>query len=94
MIKSKADLHEYIEADRKANHMDSHYYLKLIYGNENARAFRYLKMLRYYEYALNRHSIWRFFYRFVLRRLGLKYGLSIYPNMVGMGLYISHLNGG
>ena len=94
MIKSKADLLEYIEADRKANHMEEHYLLKLIYGNENARAFRYLKVLRKYEYALNSRSIWRFWYKFVLRRLGLKYGISIFPNMVGKGLYISHLVGG
>ena len=93
MIKTKADLLDYTEADRKANHMCEHYWLKLIYGNENARAFRYLKVLRKYEYAKNNHSFWRFWYRLVLRRLGLKYGISIFPNMVGKGLYISHLGG-
>lgn len=94
MIETKEDLIAYINADKKANYMERHYLLKLIYGNDGARAFRYLKALRKYEYAINTHSILRHWYRFVERRLSLKYGVFIVPNAVGKGLYISHLQGG
>ena len=36
----------------------------------------------------------RHWYRFIERRLSLKYGVFIVPNTVGKGLYISHLQGG
>ena len=94
MIQSIKELKDYISADCKENGMERHYWLKLFYGNEDARAFRYLKTLRKYEYAINTHRLWRYWYRFKLRRLGLKYNVVVGPNMVGKGLRMSHLMGG
>jgi serine O-acetyltransferase len=54
-------------------------------------SFRYLKSLRKYEYYLNTHSFWRFWYRFKNRRIGAKYHIAITPNTVGYGLRLPHL---
>lgn len=94
MIKSKLDLKEYIAADRKVNGMESHYLLKLLYGNDNARAFRYLKSLRRLEYALNSKSIFYHYWRWYNRHLSLKYGITLFPNTIGKGLRLPHLVGG
>ena len=94
MVYTRNELKEYIEADRVANHVGRYYLLKLLYGNERARVFRYLKLLRKYEFSINSHSCLRFWYRYRERRIGLKYGIFIVPNVVGKGLYISHLQGG
>lgn len=94
MITSKSLLKEYISADRKVNRMEKYYLLKLMYGNGWARAFRYLKSLRKLEYAQNTGSIFYHWYRFINKRIGLKYGIYIVPNTVGKGLRIPHLEGG
>ncbi len=94
MIDSLSKLNEYITADRIANRMCRFYWLKLFYGNDNARAFRYLKCLRKLEYSINTNSILKHWYRFRERRLGLKYNIFIVPNTVGKGLYLPHLQGG
>ena len=57
-------------------------------------SFRYLKSLRKYEYYLNTHSFWRFWYRFKNRRIGAKYNIAITPNTVGYGLKLPHLEQG
>lgn len=94
MINTKNELKSYISQDKKANHMEHHYLLKLLYGNDSARAFRYLKSLRRLEYYSNINNILRHWYRFINRRLGLKYNIFIVPNTVGPGLYLPHLQGG
>lgn len=93
MIQSKADLKEYIRADKKANYMERYYLLHLLYGDDGARVFRYLKSLRRLEYDINTGSIFYHLHRFINRRLGLKYGIFIVPNTVGKGLYIPHTQG-
>ena len=93
MIQNRQELKEYIRADKEANGI-SHYLLKLIYGNDNARVFRYLKCLRHFEYALNNNYLIKMWYRLRVRRLGLRYNILIFPNTVGKGLYIPHLQGG
>lgn len=96
MIHTKTELKNYIKADAKANGFNSYYdYLfKLIYGNERAYSVNYLRSLRRYEFYLNTNSIFKYLWRYINRRRGLKYGLSIGANMVGPGLSISHLQGG
>lgn len=94
MICSKQDLKDYIAADRKANGMERYYWLKLLYGNDNARAFRYLKSLRKLEYAKNTNSIFYHFWRWYNRQLSLKYGVGLFPNTIGKGLRLPHLVGG
>lgn len=96
MIKSSEDLRFYIREDAKANgiRLGFSYYVKLLYGNINARAFRYLKSLRNYEYSINTHGLMLFWHRFYNRRLGVKYNIAITPNTVGFGLKLPHLEQG
>lgn len=105
MISNRSDLHLYLLEDAKVNrHPDINtilgrlkYYAKLLAGNEDAHALRYLRILRYYEYWYNCHPKWRgviTFYKVLLSRYGIKYGLNIGLNMVGYGLRIPHLVGG
>lgn len=104
MIQSKADLHLYLKHDRLRNVGDIpkwKYYLKCIYGTDGTKAYRLLKALRLYEYALNclkNKSIlgkmisvyrkWRY------HLLCEKYDVVIKPNAVGYGLYLPHIIGG
>ena len=96
MIKTKKDLSNYLSADAQRNGIKSKfdYWAKLLYGNESAHAFRYLKAFRMYEYYSNINSPLRFFLRYYHRRLGLKYRLAIPINTVGPGIYIPHFQGG
>lgn len=101
MIKSKEDLRLYLKEDAKRNGIDSwsKYYLRMLYGSENACAFRYIKCIRYLEYHLNNisnpiHRIQYYFYRIKLSRIGLRYNIQIAPNTCGYGLRLMHLSGG
>lgn len=96
MIKNIIDLNFYIREDAKANgiQMGLTYFIKLLYGNVPARAFRYLKSLRKYEYSLNTHSVLLIWRRFYNRRLGAKYNIAITPNTAGYGLKLPHLEQG
>lgn len=79
MIKNRSDFLLYFKEDAKANKIQSKadYYIKLLYGNVNACVFRYLKVLRKYEYYNNVNSIFKYYYRYRHRRLGLKYNLAM-----------------
>ena len=97
MIRTRDELRYYIREDAKANMIDNGsmiYLLKLFYGNVNACVFHYLKSLRKYEYYTNINSPLRHYWRFLNRRLGLKYNLAIPINVVGPGLYLPHIEGG
>lgn len=96
MIKTKSELRECLREDAKRQSIRSwkDYVLKLFYGNENAHAFRYIRVMRKYEYYSNTRSLLRFWYRFRHRRLGLRYRIMIPINTVGKGLYIPHFEGG
>lgn len=103
MIKTRQDLRFYLEEDRKRSDVSANkvvYYLRLLSGNENAVAYRYLKNLRYLEYHLNNsdgslyHKILYYYHKLVRSRLGLKYSISINPNTCGYGVHIIHLSGG
>ena len=96
MIEDKKYLQLFIREDVKANgiKLGFSYYVKLFYGNINARAFRYLKSLRKYEYSINTHGLLLFWRRFYNRRLGAKYNIAITPNIAGYGLKLPHLEQG
>lgn len=69
------------------------------YGNDTYRAFRYLRSLRNYEYALNctnglRGKMQRILAKVRWHRLGAKYNVNVPPNVVGYGFRIPHLVGG
>lgn len=105
MIKTRKDLTFYIKEDAARNGLGGgkllkiRYWAHLLLNNENARAFRYIKTMRYYEYYLNVNSsivrkLLRIWYKIKLSYLGGKYGIFITPNAAGYGLRIAHLSGG
>ena len=86
MIKTKKDLKEYMEADRKQLGVNRKYPRPF-----TDEIWRYEIYLRKYEYYLNTQkkilSIW---YKIVLHKLGVKLGIGIAPNVCGKGLSIAH----
>ena len=103
MIKTKADLAFYLKEDAKANiQNESCCWIKmkfcLWYGYEHYMAYNYLCALRKFEYRLNNKK-GEFDLLYVLakikyRRLGVKYGFRINPNVVGYGFKIRHISCG
>lgn len=83
-------------------------YIKNRLGNTDGyRVYRYLKVLRHYEYWLNTtknssnlfsktlHSVMTNYYKLKLSRSSAKYNINICrPNSVGYGFRATHLNGG
>jgi hypothetical protein len=105
MITSKVLLRQYLQEDCRANlGRDSistlQLWAKLLYGSESAYAFRFLKVLRYYEYSINCMGdgifchIVKFFLQWRWRRLMFKYNLNIQPNRIGPGFRMPHILGG
>lgn len=101
MIKTKEDLRFYIQEDAKRNGIISRkQYLKhLLFGAEQAFAFRYLKCMRNSEYYQNTnktllHTVLFYFYSIKKSMLGAKYHIQIPNNKTGYGLRIMHLSGG
>lgn len=106
MIQSKKDLKFYLQEDRIANLGQAKIgFLKSlalrIYGSDGMMAYSYLQSLRQYEYGLNclkgrgiLNNIRCFYYRYRHHRRGIRYNISIGPNMVGWGLRIPHIIGG
>lgn len=107
MIQSRKDYKFYLQEDaRRAGYSTIstikgrlEYWIRLLYGSEQAHTLRYLRVLRNYEYVSNCFTgyLWggvRAFYRFRWNRLGLKYGIHIDKNVVGYGFWMPHLTGG
>lgn len=97
MIKNRKDLKFYMQEDARRAGITNRfiYWAKLFYGNEQAHALRYLKLLRYYEYHYNcRHRILTLWFRFRHSRMGLRYGIHIGINTLGYGFWIPHFVGG
>ena len=90
----------FVEEDRKRNSAPRNkfwYYFQVIAGSDHVCAFRYLKCLRHCEYHLNNlegSRLLYLWYKFRLTRLGMKYSISIRPNVCGCGLHIMYLSGG
>ena len=103
MIQNKADLELYIREDFKRN-LKCKKGLSLLasalYGEDRYKAYRYLKALRKYEYAINvqRKSplgiIPYFFRKLRWHHLSVKYNVEITPNKVGYGFKMAHMIGG
>lgn len=103
MIQSKKDLKFYLHEDRARSCMGGGkfgYILRLCLNNEQARAYRYIRCLRHFEFYSNSShqnilvKLLKTFYRAKLMYLGGKYNIYITPNACGFGLRILHLSGG
>ena len=99
MIKTKKELRFYIQEDRKRNGQDRgriRYLMSLMAGSEQAHAFKYLKCLRHEEYHINNkgflHKLLAAYFHVRLGRMGLRYCITIHPNICGYGLKIMHLS--
>ena len=96
MIKSKKDLKEYIEADRKRNPSTFNPLLRILGLNTEAYMVRKLLYnLRMYEYYLNIRPSWfnklsKKYYGWRYNRISFKMRIIIAPNTIGKGLHIAH----
>lgn len=90
MIKTKADLKEYLAADKRQ--LGITHSIPYPFGDE---IWKYEIILRKYEYWLNRESIaarfMRIYYKLRHRRNSIKYGIGIGPNCCDKGLSIAHI---
>lgn len=102
MITSKEDLRLYIRQDRKRNLGGCNgitYLFRRIYLSDDMMSYLYLRALRKYEYALNcRKGILGKFIICVRKwhwhKLGVRFNISIGPNMIGPGFRLAHVVGG
>jgi serine O-acetyltransferase len=86
MISSKKDLKSYLEAD--AAEYNRGRKKPRLFGDE---AWKYLILLRKFEYHLNlKHKFRSAYYHFRVHKLGVRIGIDIPPNVIGKGLYIVH----
>lgn len=85
IIRSKADLNEFLKCDRAVNGIHG-------FSDEFKYTWQYIKTLRKYEYCINSRGggVLRYWYKLRLRRLGVLTGISLAPNSFGKGLYIPH----
>lgn len=95
MIKTKKDLHEYLEADKAQYGRPYHLFKKWLMHGEDFHVRLFLLTLRHYEYYLNKKcKLWDYipylFYKWNYHRLRQKANLHIYPNTVGPGLDLRH----
>ena len=95
MVNTKKDLEKYLLFEKKKYFPNSKKYIKsFIFGNASEKniIWKYQKRLRKLEYHLNNnHSIRKILYKYLLQKIGNKYGLHIPPNVFGIGLKIMHL---
>lgn len=101
MIKTRKELKFYLQEDGKRNgfvKVGIKYWIQLLVGDENAKAYSYLRALRHAEFHFGKKSP---FHRFVyvywqLKRTikGNRYHIQIPLNKSGYGLRIMHLSGG
>lgn len=92
MIQTKIDLRNYIKQDRIMNGVSEktsliHAFMRML---APAYGIRFLYYLRKEEFYTNRNSILRYYYMYKKRKLGIKLGYSIPPNVFGPGLSLPH----
>lgn len=92
MITSKRELKFYLMADSMMNIGKFEYSFierikRIIVPND---ILNFMKSLRYYEYYTNVGSIKRFYWKLKNKRIQLKLGFSIAPNVLGYGVVIPH----
>lgn len=99
MIKTKEDLRLYLAEDKKRYYLRMPWRFGIFIGNEQSHAYRMVRALRLYEFALNNSSsifgkIRLLFRSYRFRVLSFKYKIFINPNSVGFGLRLTHIGGG
>lgn len=92
MIKSKQDLINYLNLDKRVLGIPESQKWPRLWGGE---LWKYLIVLRYYEYYANCHKnfidrIKLSFFSKLHHYLGIKLGYSIPPNVFGPGLKLNH----
>jgi serine O-acetyltransferase len=90
MIRSRADLRHFLEADRISLGMKR--VRPRLFGDD---IWKYQRILRRYEHALNclrspLYSPVRFFWRYRYYKYGIRLNFEIPPNVAGPGLSIAH----
>lgn len=98
MIQTREDLKFYLKEDRK-RYGRMPWRIGILLGKEASHAFRVVRALRYYEYALNNSSsvlgkIRLIFRQIRFKQLSFKYRIFLKPNAIGYGLRIVHIGGG
>lgn len=99
MIKTRADLEFYLTEDFKRYNLSRWHFLHRLFGLEQATIWHIQRRFRIYEWALNNRTsllgkirylycYWRY------QRLSLKYGVHLWPNIIGYGFKIVHIGGG
>lgn len=99
MINTKNDLKFYLKEDKKRAYLRMPWRLGVCIGNEPSHAYRMVRTLRLYEYAINNSSSLfgkiRLLFRSVrFRVLSFRYKIFINPNTIGYGLRLKHIGGG
>lgn len=99
MIKTKEDLRFYLAEDKKRYSLPIPWRLGILVGHEPSHAFRMVRALRLYEYALNNSSgllgkLRCIVRKISFRRLSFKYKIYLSTNAIGYGLRIVHFGGG
>lgn len=94
MIESKEDLRQYTQADKKCCGF-KRMFVKWLTRSDELYVVLFMHALRHYEYYLNKKrgvfdTIPYYFWWWNYRRLKLKSGLFIYPNVLGPGVDIVH----
>lgn len=93
MIQSKAELKQYINADKKVNGM-SHEWLKRLTWNDSYRVHKHIYLLRKLEYYTNCPKWYnvhlKLYYQYRYRKSQVKTGMVIFPNTMGAGLQLMH----
>lgn len=93
MIKTRKDLKLYLNEDLKRNKLKFPLLQKITYS-ENYRIYKYLRVLRHYEYFYNNRKWYNIipyiYYKFLYRKNITKTNIFIYPNAFGPGLQIMH----
>ena len=104
MINNRSDLRKYLEEDFKRNlgNIDKiKYFALMVYGGDSYKAYRYLKCLRKYEYAINVQytapifgKILLYYRKYRWHHLSVKYNIVLPPNVIGYGFKMAHIVGG
>lgn len=90
MIKSRSELYEYIEADRRANSRDTS--RARIFGDEIWKFQKILRKLDYYSFRKRNALLMPIYmiYKMLFHKLSIKLGFTIPFNRIGKGFSIAH----
>lgn len=100
MIRTKKDLHSYLDDDSRnfiCHNRDFTMKMKALYLDpicDQRYIWKYIYSLRHLEYHINNngtlHKIFRIYYLYLLRRYAYKTGFQIPPNVCDAGITIWH----